>query len=304
MRDMLVLGGGPAGVTAAIYAHRFGLDVAILTLDIGGQPNLTTDIENYPGFPTIKGIDFSKKLKEHLEYFNIPVEYKEVQGIEKKNGYFVVKTSDGDYEAKTVIIALGRKPKKLEVPGESEFEGRGVSYCAVCDGFFFKGKIIAVVGGGDAAVIDALHMAGIAQKVYLIHRRQEFRAAKILVDRLKQKNNVELVLDSVVKEIKGDKLVKSIVVENVKTGEKKEIALDGVFIAIGSVPNTCCIEGFLEVNERKEIIVNDRQETSVPGVYAAGDVTNFPHKQIVIAEGQGAVAATEAFIYLSRSGSK
>ncbi len=294
MRDIIILGGGPAGVTAAIYAKRSGKDPLLITMDIGGQTTLTSEIENIPGFSSIMGVDFATKLKNQLTRWDIEIKYEEVKKVEKVGDHFKILTSKGEYETKSVIIALGRKHRKLNVPGESEFAGKGVSYCAICDGFFFAGKIVAVVGGGNTALVDALYLTQFARKVILIHRRDQFRAEKVLIDRLKSKPNVEFILNAEVKEIFGDQRVTGVIL---KDGRK--IDVDGVFIAIGEVPNSEPFRELVETNEHGEIVVDEYMHTSVKGVFAAGDITNFKYKQIVIAEAQGAVAALEAINYIS-----
>ncbi len=294
MRDLIILGGGPAGVAAAVYAKRAGIDPLMITMDIGGQTTLTSEIENIPGFSTILGMDFATKLKNQLTKWEIEIKYEEIKKIEKVDGHFKVITNRGEYEAKSVIIALGRKHRKLNVPGENEFAGKGVSYCAVCDGFFFSGKTVAVVGGGNTAVTDALYMTQFAKKVIVIHRRDEFRADKVLVDRLKSKPNVEFILNAEVKEILGDQRVNGLIL---KDGRK--IDVDGVFIAIGEIPNSEPFKDLVKTVGYGEIVVDEYMHTSVEGLFAAGDVTDFKYKQIVIAEAQGAVAALEAINYLS-----
>lgn len=294
MRDIIILGGGPAGVTASIYAKRSGKDPLLITMDIGGQTTLTSEIENIPGFSSIMGVDFATKLKNQLTRWDIEIKYEEVKKVEKVGDHFKILTSKGEYETKSVIIALGRKHRKLNVPGESEFAGKGVSYCAICDGFFFAGKTVAVVGGGNTALVDALYLTQFARKVILIHRRDQFRAEKVLIDRLKSKPNVEFILNAEVKEIFGDQRVTGVIL---KDGRK--IDVDGVFIAIGEVPNSEPFRELVETNEHGEIVVDEYMHTSVKGVFAAGDITNFKYKQIVIAEAQGAVAALEAINYIS-----
>ncbi len=294
MRELIILGGGPAGVAAAIYAKRSGINPLMITMDVGGQTTLTSEIENIPGFSTILGMDFANKLKNQLTKWEIEIKYEEIKKVEKVEDHFKVITSRAEYEAKSVIIALGRKHRKLNVPGENEFAGKGVSYCAVCDGFFFAGKTVAVVGGGNTAVTDAIYMTQFAKKVIVIHRRNQFRAEKVLVDRLKSKPNVEFILNAEVKEIVGDQRVKGVIL---KDGRKVDV--DGVFIAIGEVPNSEPFKELVETNEHGEIVVDEYMHTSVEGVFAAGDITNYKYKQIVIAEAQGAVAALEAINYIS-----
>ena len=296
MRDLIILGGGPAGVAAAIYAKRSGINPLMITLDIGGEVSLTSDIENVPGFKVVTGMDLSKKLLNHLQSFDVEIKYETINKIEKVENGFKVITNAGEHLARSIIIATGRKPRKLNVPGEEKLLGKGVSYCAVCDGFFFSGRTVAIVGGGNTAVTDALYMSKVAKKVYVIHRRDTFRADKVLVDRLKSSDNIELVLNSEVKEIIGENKVEGVIL---KDGRKLE--LDGVFIAIGEVPNAEPFKDLVKLNGYNEIITDKLQHTSVEGVFAAGDITDFPYKQIIIAEEQGAVAALEALKYIEKS---
>ena len=295
MKDLIILGGGPAGVAAAIYAKRGGIEPLVITLDVGGQTSLTSDIENIPGFKLVSGMDFSKKLLGHLQSLDVEIKYETIKKIEKTNDEFKVITNASEYLARSIIIATGRKPRKLNVPGEGKLSGKGVSYCAVCDGFFFSGRTVAIVGGGNTGVTDALYMSKIAKKVYLIHRNNTLNAEKVLVDRLKSKENVEFVLNSEVKEIIGENKVEGVIL---KDGRK--IELDGVFVAIGEVPNAEPFKDLVKLNERNEIIIDKLQHTSVDGIFAAGDITDFPYKQIIIAEEQGAVAALEAMKFIEK----
>jgi thioredoxin reductase (NADPH) len=300
--DLIIIGGGPAGLTAGIYAARSGLKALILEeKTVGGAAAESPLIENYPGFMAITGQELVNKMAEHCRKFGVTI--KEVEGVkeldlsgEKK----IVKTDQASYSASAVIIATGCHYRELGVPGESKFKGRGVSYCAVCDGAFFKGKRVLVVGGGNSAATSALYLSNIASNVKLVHRRDQLRAEAALFENLKQRK-VEFIWNSVVKEIRGEATVKSVVVHNNKTGETREIEVDGVFVQIGEVPNSqLAVKAGVKVDKGGYIIVDARQRTNIPGVFAAGDVTNGPVKQVGTAVGQAIVAATEAFGYIKR----
>ena len=301
--DITIIGGGPAGVTAAVYAKRKGWNTAIVTKNVGGQVSDTAEIENYTGFPMVQGYELSFKFKEQIDKFDIEtIEGYDVSGITKlDDGTFEVSIEDGTLiKSKIVIVAAGKSWIKLNVPGEDKFFGRGVSVCATCDAPFYKNKIATAVGGGNSGVEAAIELAKVASKVYLVHRRDEFRADQILIDKMKATENIELVLDSVVTEVKGDNLVKSVEVINRKTNEKREFDTNGVFVEIGLIPNTQFLKGLVKLNEKNEIIVDALCQTDVEGLYAAGDITNVEYKQIVIATGEGAKAALSACDYLMR----
>ncbi|MEM7825120.1 MAG: FAD-dependent oxidoreductase [Candidatus Aenigmatarchaeota archaeon] len=278
--DVLIVGGAAAGLTAGLFTTRRDLRTLLLTKDIGGQSIDAIVIENYPGYLEISGLELMRRFEEQARKFGLEIKFEEVKKIEEfeKDGkpMFLVKTDNNQYTSRTLILAFGKTPRSLNVPGEDKFIGHGVSYCANCDAPFFRNKIVAVVGGGNAALDAALFCSEISKKVYLIHRRKEFRAFEIVINELKQKKNVEMILDTIIKEIRGDKLVKSIVVENLVNGEIREIELDGVFIEIGSEVKTDFIKGFVELDDQGQIIINNLCETSRPGVFAAGDVTNTP----------------------------
>lgn len=301
--DVAIVGGGAAGMTAAIYAARKALKTVLISLDIGGQSNMASHVENYPGFDLIKGPELMKRFFEKVIKLGVEFVIGEVKEIEKNNDIFVLKLSDGkNIEAKAIILAFGKIPRKLGVPGEQEFFGRGVSTCVTCDGPLYKGKIVAVVGGGNSAVEGALELSNIAKKVYLIHRRDAFVADETTLAKLKEKNNVELVLNSIVKEIKGKNRskVESIIVENVKTNKEREIKVDGVFIEIGFESKTEWLKGIVELDEKGQIKIDKLCRTSQPGIFAAGDCTDMPFKQIVISAGQGAIAALQAYQWLTK----
>lgn len=300
--DLIIIGAGPAGLTAGIYGARSRLKTLILEERLpGGQIADSPLIENYPGFPSISGRELVDRMLEHCRRFN--VEIHELEGVTELNPEGekkTVKTPRTSYATSAVIIATGAHPRKLGVPGESEFLGRGVSYCAVCDGFFFKNRRVLVVGGGNSAAVTALYLTGLASKVTLVHRRDRLRADESLFMNLK-KRGVEFVWNSQVVEIRGGDVVKSVVVRNNRTGETEEIEVEGVFIQIGEVPNSeVARKAGVQVDRRGYIVIDHRQRTNIPGVLAAGDVTTCPVKQVGTAVGQGIIAASEAYGYIRR----
>ena len=298
--DTVILGGGPAGLSAGIYASRGAVSTAIIdTSMLGGQPSNYLELENYPGFPIIGGYDLMEKFEEHADKFGVQkFPMQEIVSVDLKSNPKVIKTTEAEFKAKTVIIACGAQPMKLGVPGEAEFGGRGVSYCAVCDGAFYKNKVVAVVGGGNAAVEEAMYLTKFADKVYVIHRRNELRADKIVQERAFKNDKIEFIWDSVVKEIKGDNLVHTAVLENVKTKELSNLKTDGVFPYIGMTPNIEGIAGQVEQDANGFIIVDETMKTSLDGVYAVGDVRKTPLRQVITAAADGAVGAVYAVKYL------
>jgi len=294
--DVLIAGGGPAALGAAVYARRSGLSVLIVEKVLeGGQLNLTTYIDNYLGFTNIEGAELAKRMKEHAEslgtqFLNASVERIIVDGETR-----AMILDDGRMiEAKVLMIATGTDPKKLNVPGESQLIGKGVSYCATCDGYFFKDKDVAVVGGGDTAINDALYLSKIARSVTVIHRRDKLRAVKILQDKAFQRPNIKFLLESVVEQFVGEKKPERVIVRNVKTNQTSELHVEGVFIAIGSVPRSDLVKGIVELDENGYIITNEWMETNVPRLYAIGDVRKKNVRQIVTAVADGAIAAVHA----------
>lgn len=296
--DTIILGGGPAGLSAAIYASRGAVSTAIVDLNmLGGQPSNYLELENYPGFQVIGGYDLMEKFEEHADKFGVKkFPMQEIQSVDLKSKTIV--TNEYEFKAKTIIIATGAQPMKLGVPGEKEFVGRGVSYCAVCDGAFYRNKVVAVVGGGNAAVEEAMYLTKFADKVYVIHRRNELRADKIVQERAFKNDKIEFIWDSVVKEIKGDNLVNTAVLENVKTKERSNLAVNGVFPYIGMTPNVENISGQLEQDARGFIVTDETMATSVDGVFAIGDVRTTPLRQVITAAADGAIGAVYAVKYL------
>ncbi len=296
--DTVILGGGPAGLSAAIYASRGAVSTAVIDINMfGGQPSNYLELENYPGFQTVGGFDLMEKFEEHADKFGVQkFPMQEIQKVDLKSKTIV--TNEYEFNAETIIIATGAQPMKLGVPGEKEFIGRGVSYCAVCDGAFYKNKVAAVVGGGNAAVEEAMYLTKFADKVYVIHRRDELRADKIVQERAFKNEKIEFIWNSVVKEIKGDNLVNTAVLENVKTKEISNLAVNGVFPYIGMNPNVEFFTGQLEQDSRGFIVTDETMATSAEGVYAIGDVRTTPLRQVITAAADGAVGAVYAVKYL------
>lgn len=297
--DLVVIGGGPAGLTAGLYAARTGLKVGVVSKDIGGTTNSILMLENWPGFVG-SGTELMKKFYDQLkEYENVEFIMTDVEDISKKNDLFITKTKKDEIESKSVILATGTERRKLNVPGEKELIGKGVSYCVTCDAFFFKGKTVGVVGGSDCAAVSALALTDLAKKVYIIYRGGKLRCEDINTKRLEEKENVEIIYNTTPKEIKGDQKVTSFV--GLENGNEREIELDGVFIEIGSIPLTKFTKNLgLNLDDDGYIIVEDDMNTSIDGVFACGDITNQKLKQVVVASGQGAIAAKSAYSYLKK----
>jgi len=296
MENLIIIGSGPAGWTAGIYAGRARLSPLLITGSApGGQMALTSEIENYPGFPQgLSGQELTQLMQQQAERFGTRVQMDEVTAVELSNHPFKVTTYGDEYETKSLIIVTGTSPRKLGVPGEAEFRGRGVSYCATCDGFFYQNRQVVVVGGGDSALEEAIFLTRFARQVHAVHRRNRLRAEKVFQERAFRNEKIEFVWDSVVTEILGEGKVAGVRLKNVKTEEESMLEADGVFIYVGVIPNTGFLERQLELDDRGYIVTNRQCHTNMPGVFAAGDVQERVLKQVSTAVGSGAMAAMEA----------
>ncbi len=298
--DVIIVGGASAGLTAATYAARFKLRTLVITKDMGGQTLLMSKIENYPGFISVSGIELMQKFEEQARKSGAEFVFNEVVGIKEAEDGFIVKTLNEDYKAKTVILAFGHTPKSLEVPGENKFFGKGLSYSAIVDGHLFVKKNVMVVGWGDLAIDAALRLSGIADKVYLSYKSGELLGSLELMEKLKAKENLELIPYSQVIEIKGEDKVESVILQDVWSQKTKEIKLHGVFVELGYMVRTDFIRDFVKLDIAGRIIVDKSCSTSRLGIFAAGDVTDTPSKQIAISTGEGAKAAISSFKYIQR----
>ncbi|MGN1154440.1 MAG: thioredoxin-disulfide reductase [Candidatus Gastranaerophilaceae bacterium] len=300
--DIVILGGGPAGISAGIYAARSNASTAIIDISmLGGQPSNYLELENYPAFPIIGGYDLMEKFEEHADKFGVQkFPMQEIKNINLVSNPKIIETHEATFEAKSVIIASGAQAKKLGVKGELEYIGRGVSYCAVCDGAFYKDKIVTVVGGGNAAVEEAMYLTKFAEKVYIVHRRDTLRADKIIQERAFANPKIEFIWDSKVNEIQGDNLVTTAVIENIKTGEITNLKTDGVFPYIGFTPNVEGFTGQLQQDANGFILTDSTMQTSIEGVFAAGDVRNTPLRQVITATSDGAISAVYASKYIEK----
>ncbi|MDO5040482.1 MAG: thioredoxin-disulfide reductase [Peptoniphilus sp.] len=301
MYDLIVLGGGPAGLTAGIYAARGKLKTLIIEKAMeGGQISSTSEVENYPGILETSGVELGMDMKEQAENFGAEFIYEEVSEVQLEGDVKRVVGKNGTYEASTIIIATGASPRKMLCQGEEQFAGKGVSYCATCDAAFYQDLDVYIVGGGDAAVEEALFVAKFAKKVYIIHRRDELRASKILQRKAMENEKIDFIFDSVVEEIKGDKTVKGLVIRNIKTGEVQNVNGDkpiGIFVYVGYDPNTGLFEGQVEM-DRGYIITDSEMRTNIPGVFAAGDLRVKSVRQVITAAADGAIAAVNAQKYV------
>ena len=304
MREVIIVGSGPAGYTAAIYTARAGLKPLLIASSVepGGELMKTTEIENFPGFPNgLMGPDLMYAMQEQAERFGTEILFDDVTEVSLEGDVKVVKTGGGEsFEARAVILATGAAYRELGLPREKELSGHGVSWCATCDGFFFREKNIAVVGGGDSAMEEAMFLTRFATKVYLIHRRDTFKASKTMVDRVLANEKIEIIYNSAVAEIKGEAKVEGLVIENTVDGSKSDLQVEGLFIAIGSDPRVGLVQGKLELSEDHFIKVEGRSsKTSVPGVFACGDVIDPTYRQAITAAGSGCVAALDAEHFLT-----
>jgi thioredoxin reductase (NADPH) len=297
---VLVIGSGPAGLAAALYAARADLKPVVLTgMELGGQVSLTHTVENYPGFPDgVGGSELVDLFQRQAERFGTRLEFDTATEIDFSKRPYRVSTYSGEYFAETLILTTGATPRHLDVPGETELTGRGVSYCATCDGWFFKDKDVVVVGGGDSALEEAIFLTRYANSVTVIHRRDELRAGAILQNRAKSNGKIEFIWDTVVEEILGEEAVDRVLLKNVKTGETTEHATDGVFIFIGHLPNSQLYEGKLAMDELGYLVVDRKMQTSVPGVYAAGEIADPVFRQVITSAGMGAAAAMQAIHFI------
>ncbi|MBP7139325.1 MAG: thioredoxin-disulfide reductase [Caldisericia bacterium] len=293
MYDIVIIGGGPAGLSASIYSKRFGLSTLLIEkFGIGGQAILTDIVENYPGFPEgIKGSELVNKMEEQAKKFGVEFLIDEVLGVEIDNEIKKTKTNSSIYESDGLIIATGVNPKKLDIPGEKEFTGKGVSYCAICDAFLYKNKDVLVVGGGDSAIVEALYLTNFANKVYIIHRRDKLRAAQYLQEKAFKNSKIEFIFNSILKEIKGEKRVEKVIIQNIKEDRIYELNINGVFIYIGLTPNSNLFKDKINLDENEFIITDSEMRTNEKFVYAVGDVRKKELRQIITACADGAIAA-------------
>ena len=292
--DVIILGGGPTALGAAIYAARFALDLLVIGKIFGGLIASTHIVENYPGITSVSGPELMDMFRDHINSLNIPYITDEITSIEKEENFFVLKSYFMSFKAYTIIIATGSERKKLNVPGEEEFTGRGVSYCATCDGMFFKDKKLAVIGGSDSAAKEALFLSQHAREVYIIYRGDDIRAEPINKKRVNENDKIKIINHINIVEIKGNKSVSSVIFDN-----GNEFDVDGVFIEVGSIPQSqIAIDVGVKANKKKEIIINRKSETNIPGIYAAGDVADAPFKQAITGVSEGVIAAYSVFDYL------
>ena len=301
--DLAILGGGPAGITAAIYASRARLNTIWIDKNFapGGQITATYEVDNYPGMPGISGMDLGEAFGEHARKLGLEPQREKILSLENISGDIkTIRTKKHEYQAKTLILAFGAEHRKLDIPGEDDLGGLGVSYCATCDGAFFRGRTVAVVGGGDVALEDAIYLARTCEKVYLIHRRDSLRGAMVLQEELKSLPNVEILYDHVVTEICGEDMVEKLRIKNVKTEAEKDLEAAGIFIAVGIHPNTELLRELVAVGEDGYIPADETGETGRPGIYVAGDIRKKPLRQVVTAVADGANAAVSAGNYCNR----
>lgn len=301
MHDLIILGAGPGGMTAGVYAARKQLDTLIITENIGGQTTWSSQIENYLGYTYITGPELVHKFEEHLRYFNLRLEFTRITRLKKEDGYFRVETDDmREFESRAVVVATGKSPRMLNIPGEREFLGKGVSYCSTCDAPIFAGMEVAVIGGGNSGFDAAVQLMKITPKVYIIEKTGNLRADPVVIEKVMTAHNVEILTNAHPTEVVGDVMVSGLNVEKIDTADRRKLQVKGIFVEIGLAPNTGFIDGLVHLNKYGEIPVNCAAETGVPGLFAAGDVTDVPEKQIIIAAGDGAKAALGAYSYIVR----
>lgn len=297
MYDSIIVGGGAAGMSAAIYLVRKKMKTLLISPDLGGQAAKSSEVENYLGFTKITGPELMAKFSEHIDALGVETKTEEIEEITKIEGGFSLKNADNTYETKSVLIASGKMPRKLNVPGEEEFAGRGVCYCAICDGPLFNGRTVAVIGGGNSALDAALEIEKYAAKVILVNLEKDFMGDEVRKDKVKESAKIEIITEATTTEFFGEGVLKGLKYKN-KDGEIKDLACDGAFVEIGWTPSTGLVEGLIELNDLKEIKIDLENRTNIPGIFAAGDVTDVKEKQIIIAAGEGAKAALNSWSYL------
>jgi thioredoxin reductase (NADPH) len=307
LHDVVIVGGGPGGLSAGIYAMRAALKTILIEKGAaGGQVAMSEAVENYPGFEHITGYELSQKFLQHAQSYGMEIVQEEVVAVEPGLDFHTVRLANGDIlKTHTVILATGGSPRKLDIPGEDEYYGKGVSYCGVCDGFFFRDKTVVVVGGGDTAAEEALYLAKLAKHVYLVHRRDALRASMILQQRVKDECKIEILWNNIVTEIKAnDEGVNAVDLQDTQTGEKRELATDGVFVFVGFIPNNQLVPAGIKMNADGYVVTNDKCETNMPGIYVVGDLREKYAKQIVVAAADGCTAALVAayFVEMKKSG--
>lgn len=305
--DVVIVGGGPGGLSAGIYAMRAALKTILIEKGaVGGQVAMSDGVENYPGFEHITGYELSQKFLQHAQSYGMEIVQEEVVAVEPGLDFHIVRLANGDIlKTHTVILATGGSPRKLDIPGEDEYYGKGVSYCGVCDGFFFREKTVVVVGGGDTAAEEALYLAKLAKHVYLVHRRDALRASMILQQRVKDECKIEILWNTIVTEIKAnDEGVNAVDLQDTQSGEKRELATDGVFVFVGFIPNNQLVPAGIKMNADGYVVTNDKCETNMPGIYVIGDLREKYAKQIVVAAADGCTAALVAayFVEMKKSG--
>ena len=294
--DVAIIGGGSAGLSAAIYASRGGMNTVIFEKAlVGGQITTTADVENYPGFEeNMSGFDIADKMRRHAEKFGTEIKQENITAIHMDDFEKYVETNSNKYKVKSIIVATGANPSKLDVPGEAKYTGRGVSYCATCDGALYRDKIVAVIGGGDSAVEEAIFLTKFAKKVYIIHRRDELRAVKLIQKRAFENDKIEIIWNSIVKEVKGGDFIEKIELYNKKTKKIRNLELNGIFIYVGIIPNNELIKSAVKLDSQGFILTDETMSTKIPGLYAAGDVVHKVLRQVITAASDGAIAAFSA----------
>lgn len=305
MYDLIIIGGGPAGVAAGIYAARKKVNTLLITKDFGGQSIVAKKIENLIGIPELSGIELAEKLEKHLKTYSGDIlkinENELAEKINKSNNYFEIQTNKGKYKTKTIIIATGSRRKKLNIPGEKEFEGKGVSYCATCDAPLFKNKIVAVIGGGNAGFEAARDLISYANKIYILEFTDKIKADLITLEQVKKSNKVKIILNAQVEKIKGNQFIDELIYKDLKSNQVKSLKVDGIFVEIGSAPNTEMVKDLVKLNKKGEIIIDHKTcATSMSGIFAAGDITDILYKQNNISIGDGIKALLSAYEYLQK----